>query len=115
MLRSPSYDECIYINNLDFFDSFLQEFNDDGQLVNDAAIRQWNRKDVLARNCIMATTSKDMKENLYTCTTSAQMWTKLNQQYRLQTEEHLHVLWQDYYDYCYTEGTLITETEKLIY
>lgn len=54
----------------------------------------------------MATITKEMKQNLYTPgLNAAQMWAKLNLHYQLQTEEHLHLLWQDYYDFTYTAGT----------
>jgi hypothetical protein len=54
----------------------------------------------------MATITKEMKQNLYTPgLNAAQMWTKLNFHYQLQTEEHLHLLWQTYYDFTYTKGT----------
>jgi hypothetical protein len=47
-----------------------------------------------------------MKENLYTPgLNAAQIWAKLNLQYQLQTEEQLHLLWQQYYDFKHTAGT----------
>ena len=47
-----------------------------------------------------------MKENLYTPGLNAtQIWAKLNLQYQLQTEEQLHLLWQQYYDFKHTAGT----------
>jgi hypothetical protein len=55
----------------------------------------------------MATITKEMKENLYICVNATQMWTGLNQQYQLQTEEHLHLLWQNYYDFNYTTGIIL--------
>ncbi|XP_045031709.1 uncharacterized protein LOC123473996 [Daphnia magna] len=53
-----------------------EERNEENLLLNEAAIRQWTRKDVLARNCIMATITKEMKENLYICVNATQMWKK---------------------------------------
>lgn len=60
----------------------------------------------------MATITKDMKENLYICVNANQMWTRLNQQYQLQTEEHLHLLWQNYYDFNYKTGIIIQTKKK---
>jgi hypothetical protein len=49
-----------------------------------------------------------MKENLYTPgLNAAQIWAKLNLQYQLQTEEQLHLLWQQYYDFKHTAGTFL--------
>ena len=62
----------------------------------------------------MATITKDMKENLYICVNANQMWTRLNQQYQLQTEEHLHLLWQNYYDFNYKTGIIIHTKTKLL-
>lgn len=46
-----------------------------------------------------------MKQNLYAPgLTAAQMWAKLSTQYEIRTVEHLHMLWQEYYDFTYTEG-----------
>jgi hypothetical protein len=55
----------------------------------------------------MATIIKDMKEKLYICVNANQMWTRLNQQYQLQKEEHLHLIWQNYYDFNYKTGNII--------
>ncbi|XP_046443810.1 uncharacterized protein LOC124193868 [Daphnia pulex] len=56
-----------------------------------------------------------MKENLYTPgLNAAQIWTKLNLQYQLQTEEQLHLLWQQYYDFKHTAGdNMRTMIQKL--
>jgi hypothetical protein len=63
----------------------------------------------------MATITREMKQNLYTPgLNAAQMWTKLNLHYQLHTEEHLHLLWQNYYDFSYTAGDdMRTHIQKL--
>ncbi|EFX69600.1 hypothetical protein DAPPUDRAFT_113528 [Daphnia pulex] len=84
-----------------------EERNEAGELQNDAAIRLWTRKNITALNFIFASITKKIKENLYTPgLNAAQIWTKLNLQYQLQTEEQLHLLWQQYYDFKHTAGTL---------
>ncbi|KZS09720.1 Uncharacterized protein APZ42_026025 [Daphnia magna] len=41
-----------------------------------------------------------MKQNLNTPgLTATQMWMKLSTQYEIRTTEHLHMLWQNYYDF----------------
>jgi hypothetical protein len=94
---------------------YIQDYDDDGDITNEMEIRQWKKKDVLARNCIMATITREMKQNLYTPgLNAAQMWTKLNLHYQLHTEEHLHLLWQNYYDFSYTAGDdMRTHIQKL--
>ncbi|EFX61387.1 hypothetical protein DAPPUDRAFT_122089, partial [Daphnia pulex] len=80
--------------------------NEAGELLNDAAIRLWTRKNITAINFIFASITRKMKENLYTPgLNAAQIWAKLNLQYQLQTEEQLHLLWQQYYDFKHTAGT----------
>ena len=75
-------------------------------IANQADIQQWERKEIFAKNCIFSTIGKDMKQNLYTPgLTSAQMMAKLVTQYEVNTEEQLHLLYQEYYDFAYKEGT----------
>lgn len=73
-------------------------------VTNRKEIDAWNLKDVTARNYIFATLAKPMKENLYSCTTAAEMWTRLDTQYRLRAAENLHLLWQSFYDFNYHTG-----------
>jgi hypothetical protein len=49
-----------------------------------------------------------MKQHLYTPgLTSAQMWSKLSIQYEIRTVEHLHLLWQEFYDFAHKEDLII--------
>jgi hypothetical protein len=82
--------------------------NEAGELLNDGTIRLWTRNNITAINFIFASITKKMKENLYTPgLNAAQIWAKLNLQYQLQTEEQLHLLWQQYYDFKHTAGTFL--------
>ena len=94
------------VHNVLFVFQIIEE-DEDGIafIANQAEIRLWERKEILAKNCIFSTIGKEMKQNLYTPgLTSAQMMTELVTQYEVNTEEQLHLLYQEYYDFTYKEG-----------
>ena len=96
----------------------IQEFDqqdDEVVLVNGDEIRAWQKKEIFAKNCIFATITKEMKQHLYTPgLTSAQMWNKLSTQYEIRTVEHLHLLWQEFYDFAHKEGLKIIHSVTVI-
>ena len=43
------------------------------------------------------------------------MWRKLNNQYEINTVEQIHIMWQNFYDFNYTQGIIIVIKKKKVY
>ena len=93
-----------YIINI-FSDLVKQIRNEADEVTNVADLRAWDKKNGTATYLLFASMTKEAKSNLYNPgLTAAQIWAKVILQYELSTEEEIHLLWQQYYDFGHTKG-----------
>lgn len=96
---------------------FVQELNDEGEVTNYMAISDWMRRDVLARNYLVATIEPQQQRTLINCRTAFEMWTRLSAQHLHNAAENQHVLQHRFYEYQYQPShdvmSHITEIETL--
>ncbi|XP_046452751.1 uncharacterized protein LOC124200525 [Daphnia pulex] len=94
-----------------------QDFNEDGEVVNFEAIKDWARRDILARNYLIATIEHQQQRTLINCHTAHEMWTRLSAQHLQDAAENQHVLQHRFYEYQYQPShdiiSHITEIETL--
>ncbi len=95
----------------------VQELNDEGEVINYEAISDWMRRDVLARNYLVATIEPQQQRTLINCRTAFEMWTRLSAQHLQNAAENQHVLQHRFYEYQYQPNhdvmSHITEIETL--
>ena len=88
-----------------------------GVVTNSADIKKWKQKDILARSIISATMVETHLRKIMNCTTAAEMWKRLVNQYEQHAAENKHLLQQQFFEYCYQKGndimTHITAIETL--
>ena len=56
----------------------IQELNDEGQVINYEAIRDWISRDILARNYLVATIEHQQQRTLINCRSAHDMWNRLS-------------------------------------
>ena len=89
----------------------------DGVITNAAMISEWQAKDILARNYLVATIETQQQRALVNCTTAHEMWTRLSAQHLRNTVENQHVLQQRFFEYQFQPDhdimAHITEVETM--
>ena len=87
----------ILINN-------FQVIGDDGGIENIAEIDAWKQQDVDARTYIYSTIKTEQQANLQGCTTSHQMWTRIQTEYAELAAENGHLLMAKFFYYKFQPG-----------
>ena len=72
---------------------------ENGVIANQAAITEWQRRDVLARNYLIATIETLQQRALVNCRTANEMWVRLSTQHLQNAVENQHVLQQQFFEY----------------
>lgn len=88
----------------EFWHLSLQNIRDDGVIENIAAIDAWKQQDVDARTYIYSTIKNEQQANLQGCTTSHQMWTRIQTEYAELAAENGHLLMAKFFDYKFQPG-----------
>ena len=95
----------------------IQELNDEGQVINYEAIRDWMNRDILARNYLVATIEHQQQRTLINCRSAHDMWNRLSAQHLQDAAENQHALQHRFYEYQYQPGhdimSHITEIETM--
>ncbi len=65
---------------------------DDVLVPHDAERMDWIRRDILARNYLVATIESQQQRSLINCRTAYEMWTRLSAQHLRNAVENQHVL-----------------------
>ncbi len=74
---------------------------DDVLVPHDAERMDWTRRDILARNYLVATIESQQQRSLINCRTAHEMWTRLSAQHLRNAVENQHVLQQKFFEYQY--------------
>jgi glutamine synthetase type III len=61
----------------------------------------WIRRDIMARNYLVATIESQQQRSLINCRTANDMWTRLSAQHLRNAVENQHVLQQKFFEYQY--------------
>ncbi|EFX71976.1 hypothetical protein DAPPUDRAFT_111193 [Daphnia pulex] len=77
----------------------VKNIRDDGVIENIAEIDVWKQQDVDARTYIYSTIKNEQQANLQGCTTSHQMWTRIQTEYAELAAENGHLLMAKFFDY----------------
>lgn len=70
---------------------------EDNVVTNQAEIKAWEVKDIMASNFIYATVSDELKHSLINCETAHQMWERLSVQYLQNASDNKHLLKQQFF------------------
>ena len=71
---------------------------------NTAESKAWQKKDTTAKLLVMSTLEPSQQQSLITCTTAAEMWSRLIGQHELAAAENEHFLLRNFFNYEYQEG-----------
>ena len=86
-------------------------------VTNAEAIAEWHRRDLLARNYLVATIETQQQRTLVNCTSAHAMWTRISAQHLRNAAENQHVLQQRFFEYQLQPDhdimTHITEIEMM--
>ena len=74
-------------------------------ITNQAAIDNWNQRDVTCRNILLATTDQNQKQNLYGLQTAKMMWDAIAAQYAANADDLETQYVQSLYDFKFDTGT----------
>lgn len=95
----------------------VQVLDENGGVTNSDAINDWLKKDILARNYLVATIETQQQRALINCNTAYQMWTRLSTQHLRDAVENQHVLQQRFFEYNFQPDndimSHITEIETM--
>jgi hypothetical protein len=93
----------------------IKIFNDDGAVVNQDIIVEWQRRDITARNYLIATIETQQQRSLVNCRSANDMWVRLSTQHIQNAVENQHAMQQQFFEYKYKSGndvmSHITEVE----
>ena len=94
-----------------------KEKNAAGAITNAAAISEWKKNDVIARNYLYATIDNARQSSLINCSTSFEMWTRLASQHLQNSVHDQHAQQTRFFDYKFKPDhdimTHVTEIEGM--
>lgn len=70
-----------------------------------AEIPVWEAKDAKAQTLLVTRMSEEVMLHIITCSSSAEMWRKLQSVYEQKTETSIHIVQQRFFQYKYEKGT----------
>ena len=76
-----------------------EDINAEGEIVNEEEMAEWTRRDILARNYLVATIETEQQRSLVNCTNANQMWVRLSAQHLQNAGENQHILQQRFFEY----------------
>lgn len=103
--------------NFYYYLFIFRSLNDDGVVTNHKALNEWIRRDILARNYLVATIEHQQQRTLINCRSAYEMWSRLSAQHLQDAAENQPVLQHRFYEYQYQPShdimSHITEIETL--
>ena len=85
-----------------------------GVVTNVDAIAEWQRRDILARNYLIATIETRQQRTLVNCTTAHEMWVRLSAQHLTNSVENQHVMQQRFFEYLFKpENDMLTHITEI--
>jgi hypothetical protein len=83
-----------------------------GPLLNEEAIKDWKKKDVLARRILLTTIEPKLQNTLVGCKTAHQIWIRLSSQHNECEANNRYVIQRKFMNYDYQQGnrSLYTHT-----
>ncbi|XP_046462670.1 uncharacterized protein LOC124208838 [Daphnia pulex] len=76
-----------------------ENINPEGEIVNEQQMEDWIRRDILARNYLVATIETQQQRSLVNCTNAREMWIRLSAQHLQNAGENQHILQQRFFEY----------------
>lgn len=90
----------VYLStDINSFSSYYQIIAENGDVTNSDAISDWMKRDILARNYLIATIENQQQRVLINCNTAHEMWVRLSAQHLRNAVENQHVLQQKFFEY----------------
>ena len=81
-----------------------------GPLLNEEAIKDWKRKDVLARRILLTTIEPKLQNTLVGCKTAHQIWIRLSSQHNKCAANNRYVIQRKFMNYDYQQGNRLLYT-----
>ena len=78
-----------------------------GPVTNAEAIKEWKKKDVLARRILLSTISPSLQTTLVGCKTAREIWQRLAAQHLKCAANNRHEIQRKFLNYEYQAGTPI--------
>lgn len=75
-----------------------------GPVLNEEAIRDWKKKDVLARRILLTTIEPKLQNTLVGCKTAHQIWIRLSSQHNKCAANNRYVIQRKFMNYDYQQG-----------
>lgn len=82
-----------------------------GPVLNEEAIKDWKKKDVLARRILLTTIEPKLQNTLVGCKTAHQIWIRLSSQHNKCAANNRYVIQRKFMNYDYQQGNKSPHTQ----